>query len=91
MSHVSKTAPTLDKQLSRALVFVAILGGCSYFSVTNAQSSSQAWLAPQKVALLHLLTFASWFGCSIWVSLIAVRHELRSLRYGVLSLRSLAD
>ena len=70
MSNISKTAPTLDKQLSRALMLVATLGACSYFSA-NAQSSSNSWLATQRVALLHLLAFASWFGCSIWVSLVA--------------------
>lgn len=64
MSDVSKTAPTINKQLFRGVVLIAVLFGCSWFSTVSNSSS-------QRLVLLHLLAFSSWFGCSVWVSFVA--------------------
>mmetsp|Transcript_26459 Transcript_26459/g.72747 ORF Transcript_26459/g.72747 Transcript_26459/m.72747 type:complete len:215 (+) Transcript_26459:185-829(+) len=68
MSDVSTTAPIGSRQIVRALVLMAVLGGCTWTSTlsgTDGESSSH-W-----VVLLHLLAVSSWFGCSVWVSFIA--------------------
>jgi hypothetical protein len=67
MSDVSKTAPTINKQLVRALVLVSVLGGCGYFSTTASGSGGSSYTR----VLIHLLAFSSWFGCSVWVSFVA--------------------
>ena len=67
MSDVSGTAPTSNKQIFRAFVLIAVLGGCSWFSaVSNPNGSSN-----HRIVLVHLLAFSSWFGCSVWVSFVA--------------------
>lgn len=68
MSDVSKTAPDLTRQLVRAAVLVAILGVS--VSVTNKRTDDGNPYA-HILTLIHLLSFMSWFGCSIWVSFIA--------------------
>ena len=65
MSDVSKTAPTMNKQIVRALILVGVLGGCSFFSATSGQKGGST------MVLVHLLAFSSWFGCSVWVTFIA--------------------
>mmetsp|Transcript_12429 Transcript_12429/g.19255 ORF Transcript_12429/g.19255 Transcript_12429/m.19255 type:complete len:221 (+) Transcript_12429:62-724(+) len=70
MPDVSKTAPTINKQIVRGLILIGVLGGCSFFSAASSQidaSNSNSTM----VALVHLLAFSSWFGCSLWVSFVA--------------------
>ena len=68
MSDVSSTAPTINKQVLRAFVLVSVLGACSWLSaVSNPTNDS----SHHTIALIHLLAFSSWFGCSMWVSFVA--------------------
>ena len=76
MSDVSATAPTINKQVFRAIVLVSVLGGCSWFSAVSNPSIGKN---SQRIALVHLLAFSSWFGCSVWVSFVAGITMFRTL------------
>lgn len=67
MSDVSQTAPSMNKQLVRGGVLVAVLVGCISQTPTDAADTGYR----HALAMVHLLFFASWFGCSMWVSFIA--------------------
>ncbi|KAG7345944.1 protein of unknown function DUF4149 containing protein [Nitzschia inconspicua] len=64
MSDIPKTAPDMSKQFVRAAILIAILG----VSVTFTSSNSNQY--QHVLTLVHLLSFMSWFGCSIWVSFV---------------------
>ena len=73
---MSNTAPTLNKQIVRGGILAAILGGCIWFSSYSTASSSSkigggTIMNDHSTMLLHLVAFASWFGCSVWVSFVA--------------------
>eukprot|EP00531_Pseudo-nitzschia_arenysensis_P011548 CAMPEP_0116117142 /NCGR_PEP_ID=MMETSP0329-20121206/1410_1 /TAXON_ID=697910 /ORGANISM="Pseudo-nitzschia arenysensis, Strain B593" /LENGTH=210 /DNA_ID=CAMNT_0003610677 /DNA_START=8 /DNA_END=640 /DNA_ORIENTATION=- len=65
MSDVSKTAPTINNQIFRVAVLIAVLGGSSWVSAVSSSSTNHT------VVLVHLLAFSSWFGCSIWVTFVS--------------------
>mmetsp|Transcript_24055 Transcript_24055/g.58083 ORF Transcript_24055/g.58083 Transcript_24055/m.58083 type:complete len:221 (+) Transcript_24055:107-769(+) len=67
MSDVSKTAPTVNKQVIRAIVLVSILAGCSWYSSNQTDATSSSHMT----TLIHLVAFSSWFGCSVWVSFVS--------------------
>jgi Domain of unknown function (DUF4149) len=84
MSDVSQTAPTMNKQLIRGCILIGVLAfsvsQTQYIFVGSSSSSSSddnnaAVTLVDKyrhvLVLVHLLSFASWFGCSMWVSFIA--------------------
>ena len=78
-SSTTTTAPTMNKQLIRAAVLIAVLAASAYWTKLNfARNEADASVirdAQQQQnhlwVVLHLLAFSSWFGCSIWVSFIA--------------------
>jgi len=68
MSEVSSTTSIPYKnQLFRALAAIAAVELCRRVSNIEYTTSNSS----HYIILLHLITFASWFGCSIWVSFIA--------------------
>jgi hypothetical protein len=66
MSDVSKTAPDMSKQFVRAAILVAILAVSVRYTTDKSVGRYQHLLV-----LTHLLSFMSWFGCSVWVSFVA--------------------
>jgi Domain of unknown function (DUF4149) len=68
MADASKTAPDMSKQFIRASILVVILGISVTFSNTGDSTSNQY---QHVLTLIHLLSFMSWFGCSMWVSFVA--------------------
>jgi Domain of unknown function (DUF4149) len=72
MAETSKTAPDMTRQFVRAAVLIAILGvSVSFTSNDGSSSSNRVSQYHHVVTLVHLLSFMSWFGCSMWVSFIA--------------------
>ena len=78
-STPTTTAPTMNKQLIRAAVLIAVLAASAYWTKVNIARNeadddairSEAQQQHHLWVVLHLLAFSSWFGCSIWVSFIA--------------------
>ena len=78
-SPTTTTAPTMNKQLIRAAVLIAVLAASAYWTKVNIARNeadddairSEAQQQHHLWVVLHLLAFSSWFGCSIWVSFIA--------------------
>lgn len=79
------TAPTMDKAFFRAAVLVAVLAVSAVLTIRTGSSPSPAtrmgddttyrhWLV-----VVHLLAFAGWFGCSVWVTLVAGIVMFKSL------------
>mmetsp|Transcript_20191 Transcript_20191/g.48179 ORF Transcript_20191/g.48179 Transcript_20191/m.48179 type:complete len:244 (-) Transcript_20191:63-794(-) len=75
-SQQTTTAPlTMNKQLIRGAILIGILA----FSVSQTKNTTS--MGGQDASndnrgrhiwiLIHLLSFSSWFGCSMWVSFIA--------------------
>jgi hypothetical protein len=71
MSDVSSTAPTWNRQIARGVILLSILGGCTWFSSSSSNNVSTIGVSQHSIVLLHLVAFAAWFGCSVWVSFIA--------------------
>ncbi|KAL7526597.1 hypothetical protein ACHAWF_001839 [Thalassiosira exigua] len=76
MSDAS-TAPTPNRQLVRASVLVGILSACVFATKDGAADGLGGYR--HELALLHLLSFSSWFGCSVWVSFVAGLVMFRNL------------
>ncbi|KAG7365509.1 hypothetical protein IV203_038713 [Nitzschia inconspicua] len=68
MSDIPKTAPDMSKQFVRAAILIAILGVSVTFNSSNSNSNQYQHV----LTLVHLLSFMSWFGCSIWVSFVGL-------------------
>ncbi|KAG7365506.1 hypothetical protein IV203_038710 [Nitzschia inconspicua] len=68
MSDISKTAPDMSKQFVRAAILIAILSVSVTFNSSNSNSNQYQHV----LTLVHLLSFMSWFGCSIWVSFVGL-------------------
>ncbi|CAB9526648.1 Transmembrane protein 205 [Seminavis robusta] len=66
----SQTAPTMSRQLVRAAVLMAVLA-VSFHLTSSTNTTTNDSNKRHMILLLHLLSFSSWFGCSIWVSFIA--------------------
>jgi hypothetical protein len=61
----------MSKQFIRAAILVAVLAAASVCTTKDAKSSAATTGAYQhELALIHILAFSSWFGCSVWVSFI---------------------
>ena len=69
MADVSKTAPSLNKQRIRGAFLVAILCACAVG--TRGPTIDASGRRRHYLILVHLLSFSSWFGCSVWVSFVA--------------------
>jgi hypothetical protein len=71
MSEASKdkAGPDITKQFVRAAVLVAIMGASVSF--TSSDPVGRVSHYQHVLTLVHLLSFMSWFGCSIWVSFVA--------------------
>lgn len=80
---MSSTAPTMNRQFIRAAVLIAILAVSVMLTKSDNNNDNddddettptiQLYLHKYNhiLTLLHLFSFASWFGCSMWVSFIA--------------------
>mmetsp|Transcript_14957 Transcript_14957/g.29893 ORF Transcript_14957/g.29893 Transcript_14957/m.29893 type:complete len:208 (+) Transcript_14957:150-773(+) len=74
MADVSTTAPTMNRQVVRGGILVTIL--CASAAGTRGLAGSDY---RHILILVHLLSFASWFGCSVWVSFVAGIVTFKSL------------
>lgn len=66
MSDVAGTAPTMNNQFIRAAILVVVLAASV---ATTKEGGFQDYR--HELMLFHLLSFSSWFGCSVWVSFVA--------------------
>lgn len=83
--HTHSTAPTMDKAFFRAAVLVVVLAVSAVLTTGAGAGStpSPAGMGDDTyghwLVLVHLLAFAAWFGCSVWVTLVAGIVMFKSL------------
>jgi hypothetical protein len=76
-ASMSKGAPGHGKQYVRGAILVAVLAVSVTF--TSSVGSTSVNHYHHFLTLVHLLSFMSWFGCSMWVSFVAGIVMFRNL------------
>jgi hypothetical protein len=76
-TNSTSSGVALNKQYIRGAVLIAVLAASGVLSkrattlISSTHPSDLRTKYHHELLLIHLFAFASWFGCSIWVSFIA--------------------